>query len=336
MDRPIRGRTHRARIVTAFAMAMAVPQFVPADAVAWGERTHEIINRRAVDFLPDAQRAAWSGLAVPLGGHASDADHRKSFDKDEGQRHFIDIDAHDDPPFAKVPRTFEGLKDKVGAEEALRWGIVPWAIDDAYRMFVISMERGDWGSAVAWGADLGHYVADSHQPLHCTMNYDGQSTGNRGVHVRFEITMMDRYYQEGALPADGEGDEPMPYGGAPAAYCLDWIPLAYDGLSSILDADTRAQSADSDFGDEYYRIMWEGTAPTARLQVHRAARDLAVLYAAAWEEAGSPVPPEVMPPAVALPRELLNGPVGEEVPLKRAAYVVAGIAVVGAFLLGGL
>jgi hypothetical protein len=155
---------------------------------------HEIINRRAAQSLSGPAGDAWGPLAVDLGRHASDADHRKSSVSGERPRHFIDIDAYEPPPFAGVPRTFEGVQKKYGSEAATRWGVVPWAIEECYEMTVLSLRAGDWESAGAWAADLGHYVADSHQPLHCTINYDGQRSGNEGVHLRFEVTMMDRYF----------------------------------------------------------------------------------------------------------------------------------------------
>lgn len=35
-------------------------------------------------------------------------------------------------------------------------------------------------------ADLGHYIADAHVPLHTTENYNGQMTGQRGIHGFWE------------------------------------------------------------------------------------------------------------------------------------------------------
>ena len=35
-------------------------------------------------------------------------------------------------------------------------------------------------------ADLGHYIADAHVPLHATSNYNGQKTGQRGIHGFWE------------------------------------------------------------------------------------------------------------------------------------------------------
>ena len=37
-----------------------------------------------------------------------------------------------------------------------------------------------------YSADLGHYVADSHVPLHTTENYNGQMTNQKGIHGFWE------------------------------------------------------------------------------------------------------------------------------------------------------
>jgi hypothetical protein len=41
-------------------------------------------------------------------------------------------------------------------------------------------------SVLFYAADLGHYVADAHVPLHTTKNHDGQLTGQKGMHVLWE------------------------------------------------------------------------------------------------------------------------------------------------------
>jgi hypothetical protein len=292
---------------------------------------HEIINRRAAQSLSGPAGDAWGPLAVDLGRHASDADHRKSSVSGERPRHFIDIDAYEPPPFAGVPRTFEGVQKKYGSEAATRWGVVPWAIEECYEMIVLSLRAGDWESAGGWAADLGHYVADSHQPLHCTINYDGQRSGNEGIHLRFEVTMMDRYFDESTLDAP---PEPAPVA-SPVEFCFGWIAEAYVGLDALLQADTRATVADSSFGDAYYETLWSGTRDVATLQMNRAVRDLARLYAAAWEEAGRPTPPGQVGAFRALPVAVLKPPVARA-RTSPAAFVLAGLAVAGAILLGTL
>ncbi|MBZ0267362.1 hypothetical protein K8I85_04355 [bacterium] len=255
--------------------------------------------------MPEPARTAWGALAMPLGSHASDADYRKSSDPDERTRHFIDIDYFEPHPFRGVPHTLEGMRKKYGAEDAVKWGVAPWAIDECYRMLVLSLERGDWASAGAWGADLGHYVADTHQPLHVCVNYDGQKTGNDGIHLRFEVHMMDRHYGEASLvPA---GDLPDP-GSNVTDFALRWIAEAYTGIPVILAGDETARGLDADYGPRYLESLWGSTSSLAEIQVSRAVRDLAALYTAAWKEAGSPPGPAEAPSFRALPKEDLDPP----------------------------
>ena len=286
------------------AAALAIVAAIPGPASAWGSRTHEIINRRAVDAMPEPARAAWQSLAVPLGMHASDADARKGSDPNERTRHYIDIDFFEAHPFTGVPRSMEGMRKKYGAEDAVKWGVAPWAIEECYRMLVLSLERGDWSSAGAWAADLGHYVGDTHQPLHVTVNYDGQKTGNKGIHLRFEIHMMDRHYQETAievLEAPTPGEDIL-------EFAFGWIAEAYPGMDTILEGDDAARAVDPDYGPEYLEALWGVTSDVAQTQVSRAVRDLSALYTAAWEASGSPQGPDPAPSFRALPVNVLDPP----------------------------
>ena len=292
---------------------------------------HEIINRRAANVAFAEAPGSWSEFAIALGRHASDADNRKSSTPGERPRHFIDIDAVASPPFDDVPRTLDGFRKKYGADSPDRWGSVPWAIEECWEMLVLSFARGDWASAGAWGADLGHYVADSHQPLHCTVNYDGQRTGNQGVHLRFEVMMMDRHFDEDVL----EGVVASPDVERPIDACFAWIAQAYEGLDAVLDADTAARAADSAFGDAYYATLWSATELVATLQMERAVRDLAALYRAAWEEGGRPQPPNEPPAFRAQPREVLDPPPAAEGP-SPVAFVLAGLVIAGALVLRAL
>lgn len=267
---------------------------------------------------------------MALGAHASDADHRKSSVAGESVRHFLDIDAWDDPPFDDVPRSFEALARKHGTEEAKRFGVVPWAIDECYRMLVLSLRRGDWSSAGAWAADLGHYVADSHQPLHCTVNYDGQVTGNKGIHIRFEVTMMDRFFREEWIPEP----EAREVESGPIEFCFDWIAATHPDVTGILAADDAAKSVDPDYGDRYYETLWEGTRELAVRHMGRAVQDLSALYAAAWVEAGAPAPPAEVPAFRALSvSELEPPPPGPSV-APRGAIAAALAAILAAMAFG--
>ena len=300
-------------------------------ALGWGERTHEIINRRAVDFMPPEARRAWTPIATSLGMHASDADHRKGFTPGERERHFIDIDGFADHPFDDVPRDLDKLIARFGRERVETLGTVPWAIEECYRMVVLSLKQGDWSSAGAWAADLGHYVADSHQPLHCTVNYDGQNTGNDGVHLRFEVHMMNRHFDEATITPPAEPRKPHD---DPVEFCFWWIAEAYPELQTVLEGDDRATAVDPHHGDEYYATLWSVTADVATRQVSRACVDLGALYTAAWEEAGSPAGPETPPPFSPKPIAALEPPKDKRT-VGPGILVLAGAAVLGVLLAAG-
>ena len=124
--------------------------------------------------------------------------------KNEPPRHYIDID-HFEPHGrfrGQCPRTREGHGEEV-RQGAGRGQVGRRAVGDRRvldRMVVMSLEVGDWGSAGAWAADLGHYVADTHQPLHVHRELRrSEATGNRGVHLRFEVHMMNRHFHEEAI-----------------------------------------------------------------------------------------------------------------------------------------
>ena len=41
---------------------------------------------------------------------------------------------------------------------------------------------------------LGHYIADANEPLHTTLNYDGQLTNQDGIHAFWESRLPGLFY----------------------------------------------------------------------------------------------------------------------------------------------
>ncbi len=76
-------------------------------------------------------------------------------------------------------------------------GILPYHLVRAYWSLVRAFELGDEKRILKQAADLGHYIADAHVPLHTTENYDGQLTGQEGIHAFWESRLpelfSDRY-----------------------------------------------------------------------------------------------------------------------------------------------
>jgi hypothetical protein len=48
------------------------------------------------------------------------------------------------------------------------------------------MEEKNEAAILRLSADFGHYLGDLNVPLHTTMNYNGQLTGQEGIHGFWE------------------------------------------------------------------------------------------------------------------------------------------------------
>lgn len=166
-------------------------------AWGWGEGGHKAVARQSALLVPKPLRTLLHPYLEALQEAAVDPDRRKSEPgvADEGKRHFIDLDALEPYPFEAFPHALAEAETKYGKLHLHNQGIVPWAIAESYHNLVIAWQEGDpnW---LRWWGDLAHYVADIHQPFHTTANFDGQKTGNRGIHALFEAVMFDGFWKD--------------------------------------------------------------------------------------------------------------------------------------------
>jgi hypothetical protein len=157
---------------------------------AWGHEAHQMVNAAAIKALPAPLRSYFAPHQFYLVDHASDPDLKAENDRRERPRHFAEIEAYDRYPFLQFRREFvlERL-DPSGAQ--IRDGTVMWQIERFTRYLERDFRQGDWWEANHDVVYLAHYAADLTQPLHTVVNYDGQKTGQRGIHARFESRLVD-------------------------------------------------------------------------------------------------------------------------------------------------
>jgi hypothetical protein len=253
-------------------------------AYGWGSSVHRLINRAATTELP----SSFSGFAQwadDLETLSTAADERKSSTPGESIKHYIDIDDYPEFLTGTLPHDYATMVATYGQSRVDNNGTVPWAITASYQDLVADFQAQDWTSAVADAADLGHYVADSHQPLHVTQNYNGQLTGQYGIHSRFESTMTGQHLSElvpgpqtGTLVAD------------PQEAVFDWIDVVYPGVQAILDADDAATTASggSTSNSTYYDTLWQELGSDTMGWVSEASLAIASFWYTAWVQAGSP------------------------------------------------
>ena len=118
--------------------------------------------------------------------HATDPDKRRYAIAPEGARHFIDIDHYGAYPFEALPHKWKDAVNKFGEDTLQAYGIVPWHVQVMLGRLTKAFKEKNFFSILKNSAELGHYIADAHVPLHASENYDGQLTGQKGIHAFWE------------------------------------------------------------------------------------------------------------------------------------------------------
>lgn len=155
-------------------------------AFAWGFWGHRRINRLAVFTLPPEMVGLFKMNIDYLTVHSTDPDSRRYAVDGEAARHYMDVDHYGEYPFDNVPRKWDDAVAKFSEDTLQAYGIVPWSIQTFYYRLVNAFKDKNLSRIMKTAADLGHYVADSNVPLHTTENYNGQLTGQKGIHGLWE------------------------------------------------------------------------------------------------------------------------------------------------------
>ncbi|WP_343672333.1 zinc dependent phospholipase C family protein [Chitinophaga sp.] len=159
---------------------------LPVIVMGWGFFAHQRINELAVFSLPPAMLLLYKPYQAYLKAHATDADKRRYIVAAEGPRHYIDIDHYGAPPYDWIPRSWQAALLQFGEDSLLQYGIVPWYIPQMMARLSKAFQNRDLDGILRLSADLGHYVADAHVPLHACSNHNGQFTGQEGIHGLWE------------------------------------------------------------------------------------------------------------------------------------------------------
>lgn len=163
---------------------------------SWGFYAHRLINRHAVFSLPLNLAQFYKEHLQYITENAVAADKRVYIDTAESPRHYIDLDALSVDHLDSIPIHWTQAKEKFTERLLLATGIIPWQIDRSYFLLTRAFQTKNLRSILRHSADLGHYIADAHVPLHTTKNYNGQMTGQRGIHAFWESRLPERFATE--------------------------------------------------------------------------------------------------------------------------------------------
>lgn len=169
---------------------------IPLFVLCWGFYGHKSINRVAVYTLPTELAGFYKEHIEYVTSHAVDPDMRRYAVKEEAPRHYIDIDHYGETPFENVPREWKEAVEKFTEDTLQAYGIVPWHVERMYKRLVNAFKKKDIAYILKTSADLGHYIADAHVPLHTTENYNGQLTNQKGIHGFWESRLPELYAED--------------------------------------------------------------------------------------------------------------------------------------------
>jgi hypothetical protein len=300
---------------SSFAVLLIAALSLPQPAFPWGTRAHAVIDRTAVDTLPDDGPVFLKKYVEYIAGSASVPDTWR-----QASEPFSKIE--EDPnhgwfreqfAFMKVvPRSRyefvlalyrENLRiQKTEPENAqrmnVRWtGTLPFAAAEVYGHLVADMRylrkaRSEGKDTafleqtcafyVAW---MGHYLGDGSQPLHVTIHHDGWQgpdpksyTRDPKIHGRFESQYVDAISlsENDILPRIGQ---PGHLTGDVFDMILAHLDEAGSNVEAIYKLDKRNAFADV-HDTEAKEMVYSRTAAGARML-----RDL--VYRA-WLESAQP------------------------------------------------
>ncbi len=275
---------------------LLVALLLPARAQAWGFEAHLFIADRAIALLPDELRPFFEAHRAAFVERSLDPDTWRSagFDDVESPRHFFDIDRPEfgPYPYAGVLRDEDAAVRRWGRRFVDQTGTVPWRAEEMFdrlrQAFAAYGRRGAFGrfDVVFFAAWLTHYVSDAHVPFHAVVNYDGQLSGQRGIHSRFEAMLFERYRSRLTI-------EPMrrPPVRRPRDVVFETLVEGAPLAGEILAADLRARAADAAYGDTYYAMFFAGSGAILDRRLEESIATVAATIAGAWEEAGRPAVP---------------------------------------------
>jgi hypothetical protein len=246
---------------------------------------------RAIDLLPSDIAPFVQTHRDELLLRVNDPDLWRVVGWDEGHHHFLDFGA---PPFGRFPfsalsRDYDAALAKFGASTLHEYGELPWRTaemaDKVRDAFTRLGRRAPFAESdlVLFSAAAAHYLQDAHQPLHAHINYDGQRTGQRGVHARFESELFERFERRLTV----RSGTPKPIADIRNA-AFEVLLDSYQLVPGLLEADGVARRGRGGYDDEYFEDFFVRAKPLLERRLGDAITATAGMILGAWDQAGQP------------------------------------------------
>lgn len=175
---------------------LVLSYFVIQDLYSWGFHAHKQINKIAVFTLPTEMLPFYKHHIQYITDHAVNPDKRRYAVEGEAPKHYIDIDVYGDSAVYTMPRYWKDAVAQYSEDTLMKYGIVPWHIEVLRIQLTKAFREKRLPSILKLSADIGHYIADANVPLHTTENYNGQLSGQEGIHGLWESRLPELFSHE--------------------------------------------------------------------------------------------------------------------------------------------
>jgi hypothetical protein len=264
----------------------------------WGFFSHKRINRLAVFSLPPEMIGFYKANIDYLTDASVNPDRRRFSVVDEAARHYIDLDHFGDSALYTMPRFWQKAVEQFTEDTLKAYGIVPWHINSMYYELKDAFFIRDPNAILRISAEIGHYISDAHVPLHTTENYNGQLTGQDGIHAFWESRLPELFSDQYDL-LTGQAV----YIRSPQLAAWQAIESAHVRVDSVFllekrladkfgekkySFETKGQQTIKVFSKEYSKAYHDAMQGMVEHQMRASIKMISSFWYTAWVDAGQP------------------------------------------------
>jgi hypothetical protein len=265
---------------------------------AWGFYAHQQINELAIYTLPGDLLAFYKPNLNYIREVAVNPDRRRHSVPEEAPRHYIDLDHYGDSALLIIPKNWKEAVESFGEDTLTAYGVVPWHINRMYYALREAFLLKDPARILKMSSELGHYVGDAHVPLHTTENYNGQLTGQDGIHGFWESRLPELFARDFSFLVGR-----ATYINDPLAAAWQAVRDSHAAVDSVLEIErtlthdrpgrkysfeSKGRTTAKVYAESFSRLYHKRLDGMVERRMRAAIRLIGNLWFSAWIDAGQP------------------------------------------------
>jgi hypothetical protein len=268
----------RARTHLALLAALPLTLLAAEPALAWGRTAHQLVVERATSALPKNLKDFYRAHRREMPTLSPDGE----VSWVEGPERRFALDRFGPFPFRDLPRT-EATTAARFADAARDAGRLPWLVQESYDKLVERYRARQREEILTEADRLAGLVADLHNPLAVTEDFDGQRAGQGGLWTRFAVRLPEALLGHMHLNLDVAHLIDDPHG-----FVFAIMRASYVWFDNVVYEEDLASRTSAGQSDLYYEAMGQRLKPLVQARLEQAARNVASYWYTAWVSAGKP------------------------------------------------